>query len=261
MDKESPSDSTPQRSVSQENDIAPLKLSRNGFNKFAVLCGPLAIVFFFIMLPGSGFLPPIRPSLSPDQVVHHYQRHETGLKGGIALMTFVGFFYPVYTAAISGQLSRIPGVPRTVIFTQLIGGTLGGLFLTIPAYFFAATMYRLERPPEITQALNDLSWIFFAMPFPSLLAQDLAFSYAILLDQRPQPLFPHWLAWVTSGFTLTFWPALGVHCVKSGAVAWNGGLAFWVAGVGGGLQNFVMAFYTFKAVLRTDLQSDGEFLN
>ncbi|EXJ76284.1 uncharacterized protein A1O5_00792 [Cladophialophora psammophila CBS 110553] len=230
----------------------------NGFAKFAALGGPLSILFFFIMLPMTDFLPPKPPRMPTEKVVAHYVYHEKSLKGGVALMTFVGLFFPLYTAAIGGQLSRIPGMPKTVIYTQLIGGTLGGLFLTLPAYFFAVTMYRLDRPPEITQALHDQAWIFFAMPFPSLLAQDLSFSYGVLLDRRQNPLFPHWLAYFSSGMTLTFWPALGTHCVKHGAVAWNGGLTFWTAGVGGGLQILVMSIYTWFAASRKDLPADGE---
>lgn len=101
-----------------------------------------------------------------------------------------GLLLPLYTAAISGQISRIPGVSKTIIYTQLIGGTLSTLFLTIPACFFATTAYRLDRPPGMTMLLDDLSWILVAMPFPSLLAQNLTFSHAILLGRRPTPLFP-----------------------------------------------------------------------
>ncbi|KAL6401442.1 integral membrane protein [Ilyonectria robusta] len=240
-----------------EKKYAPIGISNTAFSKFAAACGPLAILFFFLGLPGAGWLPPMSPSLSPEQVVRHYEKHETGIRGGAGLMTFVGFFFPMYTSAISGQLSRIPGVPKTVLHAQLLGGCLGGLLLFLPAYFFAATAYRLDRPPELTQMLNDLSWILFAMPFASLLVQDFSFSYAILLDRRPRPLFPRWLSVVTTGLTLTFWPALGVHCVKSGAVAWNGALGFWTAGIGGGLQVILVSIFVWRAIDRTDLPADG----
>ncbi|KAF2497517.1 hypothetical protein BU16DRAFT_505930 [Lophium mytilinum] len=242
--------------IGKPKETHPFLLSPSAFAKFAAICGPLAIVFFFIMLPAASFLPPISPHRSAEAVAHHYQRHETGLKGGIALMTFVGFFFPMYTSAIGGQMSRIPGVPTTVLNAQLLGGCLGGLFLTLPAYFFATGVYRTDRAPELIQLLNDLSWIFFAMPFASLLCQDLAFSWAVLLDRREKPLYPRWLAFLTTALTLCFWPALGVHCVKSGAIAWNGGLAFWTAGVGGGAQICIISLMTFLAAGRTDLPSE-----
>jgi hypothetical protein len=42
-------------------------------------------------------------------------------------------------------------------------------------------------------------------------------------------------------------------------VAWDGELGFWVAGVGGRLQNFVMAFFVFKAILKKDTYGDRGF--
>jgi hypothetical protein len=222
----------------------------NAFDKYAALSGPLVIVFFFIMLPAGAVLPPISPGHTADQIVDHYKRHETGFKGGIVLMTMVGFFMPFYVGSIGGQIARIPGVSSTILNTQLIGGTIGSIFLLLPCYLFAVTMYRLERSPELTLLLSDFSWIFFAMPFTGLLAQDFALYYAILMDRRPDPLFPRWLAYFTTLMTLTFWPAAGTHCVRHGAVAWNGALSFWTAGVGGGLQIITISWYVYKAALK-----------
>ena len=58
---------------------------------------------------------------------------------------------------------------------------------------------------------------------------------------------------------MTFYSALSVYCVKGGPVAWDGELGFWVAGVGGRLQNFVMAFFVFKAILKKDTYGDRGF--
>jgi hypothetical protein len=115
------------------------------------------------MFPAGGMLPPVSPNQTASSIAGHYKKHQTGLEGGIALMTFVGFFFPMYTCAIGGQISRIPGLPPTVLYAQLIGGCLGGLFLTLPAYFFAVAVYRVDRAPELVLLLNDLAMIFFAM--------------------------------------------------------------------------------------------------
>ncbi|TPX14161.1 uncharacterized protein E0L32_000555 [Thyridium curvatum] len=234
-------------------------ITASNFIKFAALGGPLTILFFFLWMPATNNLPPMAPSLSPERVRAHYMYHEKGYKGGLVLMTLASFFQPLYTAAVAGQMSRIPGVPKTAVYAQMLGGAMGGLFLCLPPYLFAATMYRAaDRAPELTQLLNDLSWIVFAMPFPALLCQEFAFSYAILLDKRPNPLFPRWVAYTSSALTLGFWPATGVHCVHSGAVAWNGGLAFWVAGVTGGAQFCLISWAVFRAAMRTDLPGENE---
>lgn len=227
------------------------------FTIFGASCGIWSLLFLFLGFPGGNFLPPLHPDYTPAQTVRHYIRFESGVKAMAALMQFVGFFYPIYAATISGQISRIPGVSKAVVYSQLIGGTLGGLLLCLPGYFFATTVFRLDRPAEITQALSDLSWLLFAMPFPSLIAQDLAFSVAVLRDRRPNPLFPRWFAYTSTGATLAFWPSIACHLHKTGPVAWNGALAFWVGGICGGIQINMMVYFLLKAIVRKDIPADG----
>jgi hypothetical protein len=90
------------------------------------------------------------------------------------------------------------------------------------------------------------------MPFPPFVAQDFLVSYGIFSDKRSHPLIPHWVAWVNTAITFTFYPAFGVHCVKSGPIAWNGALTFWLGAVGLGVQIGLLVFYLLKAVTRAD---------
>jgi len=41
-------------------------------------------------------------------------------------------------------------------------------------------------------------------------------------------------------------------------VAWNGGLSFWTAGVGGGLLTCIISLFTWRSIDRKDLPGDGE---
>ncbi len=102
--------------------------------------------------------------------------------------------------------------------------------------------------PRADATTERHSLALFAMPFPSFVAQDLAISYAILSDQCPKPLLPHWLAWVNTALIFTFYPVLGVHCVHHGAVAWNGILSFWLPAAGFSMQAGLLVFYLLKAV-------------
>jgi hypothetical protein len=100
----------------------------------------------------------------------------------------------------------------------------------------------------MTQMMNDAFWIFAVMPFPSFITQNWAFAYAILCDDRSRPLFPRYVGVVNVIAPLSFSPALGLHCVKSGVIAWNGALTFWLPAVCFGLQFGVDAFSLFNAV-------------
>ncbi|KAG7008274.1 hypothetical protein G7Y79_00006g018940 [Physcia stellaris] len=182
-------------------------MSEAGFNRFAVLGDP---------------------SLTPEALVTHYRENEAGMRGSIALIVTLGSFWAMYTAGISRQLARIPGINPTVVWAQLGNGIIGGMCLMIPAVLFASTIYRLDRNPEVTQLMSDTAWFSIFLVFPPFAAQELLISYGILSDRRPDPLCPHWIAWVNNGFVLGYFPAFGVHCVYRGVLAWNGALNFWV---------------------------------
>lgn len=255
------------RSKAIDLRLSRYRMSEVGFNRFAIFCGPIAQMLFFIFLPASRLLPPISPSFTPEVTANHYRQNETGMKAGISLMVLAGMFWPLFVAGVNRQLSRIPGISPTVLWAQLAGGSLGAVSMMLPSILFASTIYRLDRDPVLTQLLSDTAWFFFMMPFPPFIAQDLAISYGILSDHRPEPLFPRWLAYVTTGLTFTYYPALGVHCVYSGAIAWNGALTFWLGAAGFGIQVAVLVFFLMRAVGKPDepfdtsMESDESIAN
>ncbi|KAJ5673958.1 hypothetical protein N7462_009397 [Penicillium macrosclerotiorum] len=228
------------------------------FNKFTIFCGPFAQTLFFLFLPASLNFPPLSPSTSPENLVNHYRKHETGLRGASALMSLTAVFWPIFVAGVNRQLARIPGVNPIVLYTQIAGGSLCVISMMCPSFLFAATVYRLDRDPVLTQLLSDLSWLTFTMAWPPFIAQDLAISWAILSDRRPKPLFPRWLAYTTTGLTIGLYPALGVHCVHSGVLAWNGALTFWVGMACAFFQMNLLVFYLMRAAGTVDDQEKEE---
>lgn len=224
-------------------------------DKLVIFCGPLAQLFFVTFLPASFNFPPISPSLSAEATADHYRRNEKGLQAGISIMLLCGAVWPLFVAGINRQLAKIPGVSRTALQGQLAAGCLGSLSMMLPSMFFSVVIYRLERDPVLTQTLSDLAWFVFAMGFPPFIGQDMMISYAILCDKREKPLIPHWVAWATSGLTLTLYPALVIHCVKSGPLAWNGALGFWAGAIGFGAQVGILVPHLLKAHASPDPES------
>lgn len=221
-------------------------------DKAAIFCGPLAQLCFFIFLPASLNFPPISPSLTPEETAQHYRDNDVGLKIGISIMLLTGAIWPIFCAGVNRQLSKIPGVSHTALWGQLGAGCLGALSMMLPSMFFSVVAYRLERDPIITQTLSDLAWFVYAMGFPPFIGQDLMISYAVLSDKRPEPLIPHWVSWIMSGLTLTLYPALAVHAVKSGPFAWNGALGFWLGAIGFGGQVGILVSFLLKSHEKPD---------
>jgi hypothetical protein len=218
------------------------------FQYAAIISGICCPAFFFAGFIAAGFIPPLKPSLSAEQTAQHYRNHEAGVRVGASLLLLSGMFYLPYTALITSQMERIPHVPRGVSFLQLGSGAAGIFTFMVPAMILAVTGYRVDRDANMTQILNDAFWVFAVMPFPTFIAQNWAFSYAIFCDDRSRPLFPRYVGVVNVIAPLVFAPALGLHAVKSGPIAWNGALTFWLPAVCFGLQFGVDAFSLFKAV-------------
>ncbi|PMD33519.1 hypothetical protein L207DRAFT_386859, partial [Hyaloscypha variabilis F] len=218
------------------------------FQYTAIISGLCCPTFFFAGFIAAGFIPPIKPSLSAEQTAQHYRNHEAGVRVGASLILLSGMFYLPYTALITSQMERIPRVPRGVSFLQLGSGAASIFTFMVPAMILAVIGYRVDRDANMTQMMNDAFWIFAVMPFPSFITQNWAFAYAILCDDRSRPLFPRYVGVVNVIAPLVFSPALGLHCVKSGVLAWNGALTFWLPAVCFGLQFGVDAFSLFNAV-------------
>jgi len=198
------------------------------FQRICAFSGIICVLLFFAGIVSADFLPPLSPNLSPVQVAAHYQAHTTGIRLGAALIFLSSMFYVWFTAVISGQMQRIPGVHPTVINAQLAAGAFACLTFLVPALLFVVTAFRPDRSPDATLLLNDMSWIILVMPWAPFMPQYFAFAFAILSDPRPQPLFPRWLAYFNIWVELMFTPALVLPFFKTGPFAWNGLFVFWI---------------------------------
>lgn len=205
-------------------------MSARNFQYACAASGVLCSLTFLLGFVASGFLPPVRPWWDAERTVQHYRDHETGIQAGTAMLLISGGAYLPLTAGISAQMRRIPGIHYSVIAVQLAAGAAGIFTFMLPGMFLGVTNFRLDRPIEITQALNDMFWITALMPWPTFIVQNYAFAYAIIVDSRPKSLFPKSVAIMNIIVPIFFTFATGVHTVKTGPFAWNGGLTFWTVG-------------------------------
>jgi len=202
--------------------------SQRTFQRLCAWSGVICVVMFFAAFVVADFIPPLAPSLSAAQTAAHYREHTLGVRLGAALMMLSPMFYVTYTAIISAQMRRIPGVHRVVSYVQLAAGSFACLTFLVPAMLFEVTAFRPERPVEETQLLSDLSWILLVIAYQPFLPQIFAFAFAILSDRRPAPLFPRWLAYLNIWVALLFTPAICLAFFKTGPLAWNGVFGFWI---------------------------------
>jgi hypothetical protein len=89
--------------------------------------------------------------------------------------------------------------------------------------------FRVDRPDTEIQLMNDLSWITFIGLTGSAMIQCGAIAGAILLDRRPTPVYPRWVAFFNIWVALCFVPGSWNCLFKTGPIAWNGAFSFYVA--------------------------------
>ncbi|RDA94846.1 hypothetical protein CP533_4230 [Ophiocordyceps camponoti-saundersi (nom. inval.)] len=117
----------------------------------------------------------------------------------------------------------------TCIIAAVLSLVLALTTLAACGVLLAVIPYRLGRPAETTQALNDFFWFSFMLPWPTFMAQCYALAYAILQNTRSRPVFPKAAAYVNIIGPAFLIPSFGMHFVKDGPLAWNGAVTFWLA--------------------------------
>lgn len=221
---------------------------QHAFQRIAAVSGVVCVVMFFAAFALGGFVPPISPSLSADQVAAHYRAHADGIRIGGLVMMIGSMLYVPFTAVISAQMARIPGVHRAVHYTQLAAGAFASVTFLLPGMLFVLAAFRPERSPEETMLLNDLAWILLVLPWPPFLTQNAAFAFAILSDRRRPPLFARWLAYFDVWAVLSFSPSVFLPFFRTGPFAWNGLFVVWIPAVVFVAQFVVNAVALFAAI-------------
>jgi hypothetical protein len=230
--------------------------THSGYQRVCAWSGAVCVVLFFAAFVVAGWIPPMAPSLSAEQVAVFYQQHTTGIRVGGVLMFLSGGFYAVYTAVISAQMTRIRNVSRTAVCAQLGGGAFACLTFMVPAMLFLVTAYRPERLPSDTQLLNDMSWILLVMAWPPFAAQQLSFVYAILADRSARPVFPRWLGYLNIWVVLGFVPASILAFFHNGPFAWNGLVCFWIPATVFCIQFAANVTMVLRAIRNEKLEND-----
>jgi hypothetical protein len=71
-----------------------------------------------------------------------------------------------------------------------------------------------------------MAWFFFLAPVGALVVQCLCLAASIYLDERPDPVFGRWVAHLNVVVAVLLLPSAFGVLVKSGPLAWNGGISF-----------------------------------
>jgi hypothetical protein len=208
----------------------------------------------FLLFPG--FVHPMSPTLSADEVAAFYRDSENLTRIRFSMILFNWFcvcFIPVLMLLVV-QMRKM--AHRTPIFSYcMLGCTAGGpaIFL-IANLFWLLAAFRPERAPELTQMYNDLAWVTFTIAVPYLIMQSVLLALAIYTDGQDRPVYPRWVAHFNFVVAAALVPAAFTGLALNGPMAWNGLFPFWVKNITIGIWIVVMAIVIGQTIRRQRLE-------
>jgi hypothetical protein len=183
----------------------------------------------FFLFPG--FLHPMSPTMSAEEVAGFYRDQTARIRYSMILFNWFGVGLIPIVMLLVMQIRRM--AHRTPILSYSLLACAGGppsLFL-IANMFWLLAAFRPERAPELTQLFNDLAWVTFTILVPYLIAQCLLLALAIYWDHQAQPVFKPWVAHFHLLIAAALTPAAFTALTFTGPVAWDGLLSFWVKNI------------------------------
>jgi hypothetical protein len=215
---------------------------------FAVLFG----VGFLI----AGFLPPPSPGEGAHALARLFRHDGTRIRIGIQIAWSSSVLFLPFVALLSQLMKRSEGDFAPMAYTQLAAGVGSVIVFVIPLWNIQAAAYRAERAPQTIQALSDLGWLPFVGGWAVPAAQSIALAVVILADRSATPTFPRWSGYFNIWIALLYVPAVLLPFFKSGPLAWNGVLPFWLGAVAFFGWIVVMTVLSLHALRRIRLGAD-----
>ena len=219
----------------------------------------LGVVWLSAFLLFPGFVEPMSPTMSAEQVAAFYRDPQNLPRIRYSMIAFNWFavgLIPIL-ALIVLQIRRM--AHRTPIFSYaMIACAAGGPTIFLMAnLFWLLAAFRPERDPELTLLLNDLAWVTFSSQVGFLIAQSVILAVAIHLDRQERPVFPRWVAHFNVVVAAVLIPAAFAGAALTGPVAWDGVLTFWVRNVAIGVWIVVMAVVLARAIGRQRAEDEA----
>lgn len=212
------------------------------------------LLIAFIAFPG--FFPPMSPTMSAEQVAQFYRAHTAMVWFSMITFNLISVMLVPFFMVIVVQMKRMATQSHVFAYSYLTAAVSGATLFALADVFFLVAAFRPDRDPALTQLLNDLAWITLIAPVGMLVAQCLLLGLAVYFDHGPRPVFPRWVGHYAVATALAMTPAAAAAVVKTGPLAWDGVISFWLRNIAFGAFIIVM-FVVLRTVLHRQAVEDG----
>ena len=117
-------------------------------------------------------------------------------------------------------------VEPVLTYAYVICVGIGTTAFILADYCWGMAAFRPDRDPQLISLLNDMAWFFFIAPVGTIIVQNLCFALSVYLDERPDPIFPRWVAHFNVATVALLAPSAFSILYKTGPLACNGAVSF-----------------------------------
>jgi hypothetical protein len=213
-------------------------------------CGTIMILLYGTSLSGiARMFPPLSPVSSPEEIAEFFVDHKIWIRVGIAGCLLTSVIALPFLATIVLRIRRVEGQWGMLTVTQLFAATIFVPALLFPFLVLAAASFRPEsRPPEITQALNDVFWLMFIGIVGTIIVQNITLAIASFVDKTDPQTFPRWYGYFNLWVALLSLPGCVVVVFNDGPLAWHGVFAFYIPGLALTLWLFSTTYVLLRGI-------------
>lgn len=215
-----------------------------------VLAGPIMVIGWVgALIFLAGFIPPPSPGDSAQEILEQFRDDTDAIRIGLIVSVFASALLIPWSVVVGVQMARIEGRRPVLAITSVLSGVCLCIEFIIPLMIWQTAAYRpTPERIDIVHTLNDMSWLMFVGVVSSACIQMAAWGIAILVDDRPEPLFPRWTGYFSLWAALLLTPAGLIVLFKDGPFTWNGLIGFWIPASTWCIWVLTMTWFLHRAV-------------
>lgn len=193
-------------------------------------CGIASIILMGIGTgPLAGLMPPPSANVTAAEIAAHFRQNWFNIQIGMFLFNIGAGLSILLVAAMTEEVRRIESRHAQPLAYACLGtGTAACAFLFLPAMINSVAAFRADRDPQAILLLHDLATFCTYIPFSVATLNCFIFGFAILVDKAPRPAFPRWLGIYAFIYGLSLVPMGLMGTDKTGTLASDGALGWWV---------------------------------
>lgn len=213
-------------------------------------------VMLIAFLAFPGFFPPMSPQWSAEQVATFYADHAAMIRFSMITFNLCAIMLIPFFMVIVVQMKRMKTPSHVLAYSYIGAVSTGATMFAIADIMWLVAAFRPQRDPQLVQLLNDLAWLIFIAPVGMFVVQNLCLALAICLDAGSRPVFPRWVALFSILTAAAMTPAVFSVVFRSGPLAWDGAISFWLR-LGAFSLNIAVMFVVVWRALRRQAAEDS----